>query len=250
MLSWGTVYFSFLTLNDATCKVNQALINISEIYADYAIVAMMIERCVVVFFPLRAIALVNRRFTLILLCVCIIPCWISLVPINIFYFRLIPMIYFFSFTGKVCGLNPAIAYFSWTYSLVNYGIHVVASFILDVVLCVKLLVDRRHRNQLVIANKSSDKGRSSKENSAIVVMLLLSAIKIVLFLPNNGTVLFSYLVDVTSWSPDAFQAYIDIMWFTSTLTSVSHSINFLVYFCRIPSFRNKLVGLFSCIVSQ
>ena len=52
---------------------------VAETYSNYAVVAMMLERCVVVLFPLRAKTVLGLRFTLGLIAACVLPPWAALV---------------------------------------------------------------------------------------------------------------------------------------------------------------------------
>lgn len=244
LLSWGTAYFSLNTKSDLVCMIYQILSIHSETYSDYALVAMMIERCVVVFFPLHAKTLVTRRFTLILLCLCIIPMWATLDP---FIPSSAGVVYGFSawtLIGTTCvSLCDGPNFFMYALNFNQCVIHVVATLILVVVLGTKLLANRRRRRHLV-----GGKGdQSAREYSVIVVMLLLAIINIVVFFPGFIVSMLAIFGDLSSWSAEVFN---NIARLTNEVTCVAHSIHFLVYFCRIPSFRSELVNLLSCCISK
>lgn len=251
LLSWGKAYFSLTTLNDIVCKICQ-LLNVSfEIFSDYAMVAMMIERCFVVFFPLHAKAIMNFRFSFILLCICTFTFWVSVAPIIPFGVGL-QNLGTLTPNGIICsnyydGLNT---YLLWSKTLILYFIHVIASLILVVVLVTKLFVNLRRRRRLFSLQEGSGSEQRGKEYSAIVVMILISSINIISFIPVCITTYISYTVDTSKWSQDAQAKFNNIYLFTLDLRCVSHSINFIVYFCRIPSFRNGLLKLFSCCITN
>lgn len=255
MLSWGTVYFPLVTINDVSCTINQTLDAIFEIFSDYALVAMMLERCIVVFFPLHAKTLVTRRFTIILLCICILPFWLELIPLMPFDFS-VESNNMASLNGKICVIYPyserafLFIYIFWSITLIYYVFHVFATLIFVVILGAKLLVLRRRRNHMILARGGNGGEKSGKENSAIIVMLLLSFINITCFMPFYIVSLIYYTADVSSWSTNVMLTLYNFGRFAGEVICVSKSINFIVFFSRIPSFRAELVNLFSCCISK
>lgn len=211
---------------------------------------MMIERCVVVFFPMHSKALVNARFTVILLCICILPHLVWMVPIM--WIDLGVKVNKRTIVGKVCTFSfsqPFVIYFFWASLFIIYILHLVTIPILVVVLSAKLLAHRRHRSHLIMAREKSKGEQKAKANSALVIMFLLSSINFIFYLPYFILSFFALVVDTSSWSKDALYTLSDIGRFSAEILSVCHSINFLVYFCRVPSFRTELVKLFSCCFS-
>lgn len=247
LLSWGTTFFSFVTINDFICASNLIIWFFLEIYSDYAMVAMMIERCIVVLYPLQAKTIVTRRFTIVLLCICIIPLWLALIPISPFVLG-VQTGSMWSESGLFCGWyqdRPGFLYFLWAYQLIIYTFHVILSGILVVILCTALAFRLQSRRQLTGVAKGGGGGESTREYSAMVIMLMIACINLVIFIPGLVALFISYLVDSSQWSQSALNLLSNFDRFSFSVPCVSHSINFLVYFTRIPTFRSELVNFFS-----
>lgn len=222
---------------------------LGEGYSNYAMVAMMIERCIVVLFPLRSKTLIRRRFTIGLLVVCVLPGWLSLVPVSAFVFGVMSDTTW-SVTGTFCGWHtdrPLFPYFTWAFQLNMFTVHVALSLVLVIVLCAAISFRTRGRRKL-LRDESSDVG--AKENAAIVIMLILGIINLVLFIPALISYVMNYVIDTTGWSREAIGDLGNFGRFTQDAVCIAHAFNFVVYFCRIPSFRSELSGFFSCCLSK
>lgn len=252
MLSWGTTFFSFVTLNDVICAINLIIWFILEIYSDYAMVAMMIERCIVVMFPLRAKTILNPRFTIILISICVVPFWLALLPISPFVLG-VQYGSMWSESGLFCGWysdRAGFFYFLWAYQLIIYTFHVIISGILVVILCTALAYRFRSRRHLIQSDKVISGGESGKEYSTIVIMLIISSINLVIFLPGLVALFVSYLIDSSNWSQGAQNLLANLDRFSFSVPCVAHSFNFLVYFLRIPTFRSEIVNVCSCCFTK
>ena len=64
-----------MTSNDVICAANLIGWELAETYSNYAVVAMMLERCLVVIFQLRAKRVLGLRFTLFLVAACVLLPW-------------------------------------------------------------------------------------------------------------------------------------------------------------------------------
>ena len=208
---------------------------------------MMIERCIVVMFPLSAKSIMSTRFTIILITICVVPLWIALIPISPFILG-VQYGSMWSESGLFCGWysdRPGFLYFLWAYQLIIFTFHVIISGILVVILCTALLYRSRSRRHLIQSDNGISSGESRKEYSAIVIMLIISGINLVIFLPGLVALFVSYLVDSSNWSQGAQNLLANLDRFSFSIPCVAHSLNFLVYFSRIPTFRSEIVNVFS-----
>ena len=173
--SGGTTYFPFVTLSHIVCASTIMIWELFENYSSYAVVAMMIERCIVVIFPIHSIHLVTRRFTVILLCICILPSFLTLIPISAFYLG-VQTNSSSSADGVFCGFvpdRPGFSFFIWDLTI-NRTLHVIITGILVVVLCVAIAYHRRRKRQLIMKQKEEVRGvHAVKEHSTIIIMLLI-----------------------------------------------------------------------------
>ena len=210
---------------------------------------MMIERCIVVLFPLHAITFVNRRFTLILLSICIIPFWLALIPIS-------PLVLgvqtgsMWSESGLFCGWypdRPGFFYFLWAYQLIIFTLHVLMSALLVVILCCAIAYRHRRRRHLI---RRVSSGESRREYSTFVIMIMIACINLIIFIPGLVALFISYLVDSSSWSQSAQHILANFDRFSFSVPCVAHSFNFLVYFSRIPTFRSEIINACSFCFSK
>lgn len=251
MLSWGTAYFPLVTLNDVVCATVLSIWLSLEIISDYAVVAMMIERCVVVFFPLKAKAFVNPRFSIILLCICIVPFWLALVPVSLFILG-VQAGSMWSPSGLFCGWyenRPAFPYFLWAYQLIIFTFHVVVGSVLVVILCVVIVVRQHNRHRLLSRDRGGS-GLSGREYNSIVIMLLVSSINIIMYIPGLVSMLISYLTDSTTWSESAQDMLANISRLILGVPCIAHSFSLFVYICRIPTFRSEMGNVFSFCLAK
>ena len=226
-----------------------------ETLSNYAVAAMMIERCIVVFFPLRAKSIVTRRFTYVLIWTCIIPGWVLVLPLSVFVFE-IQSGSDWSATGMFCGWNsnsPVFNVYLWLYQLTLFTVHVVIVAILVIVLCIVVIYRQKHRlRHLVQTVRSQDRNRVGGEsnNSALIIMLLIAVMNIAVFIPGLLTMWLSFLVDSTTWSSYAQITLANFGRFGYEVPCITHSLNFVVYFFKIPTFRNEVSKLFSFCISK
>ena len=69
MVRWYNI-FSICYVKNVVCASTIMIWDLFELYSSNAVVAMMIERCNVVLFPIHSIHFVTRRFSAMLLCIC------------------------------------------------------------------------------------------------------------------------------------------------------------------------------------
>ena len=244
------MFWQYQRYNDFLCASNFMVWELFECYSNYAVVAMMAERCIVVFFPLQAKIFLTRRFTIALLCLCILPCCVALIPVSAFVLG-IQHDSSWSANGVFCGFysdRPAFPYFLWAYQLIMFTFHVIIAGILVVVLFTAIAYSHSHRRHLIQKNK--DGGNVVKEHSAIVVILLVSCINIVVFIPGLVSMIMNYLVDTSTWSQSAKDSLANFGRFAEGIPCVTHSVNFLVYISRIPTFRAAIGDIFSCCLAK
>ena len=213
---------------------------------------MMIERCIVVFLPLHSKIFISRRFTIMLLCICILPCWVALVPVSAFVLG-VQSDSSWSATGVFCGWyedRPAFPYYLWTYQLIIFTIHVILSGILVVVLCIAITYRHRRRRHLILKDRENTSVEGGREYSAIVIMLLIASINLVIFIPGLISMLMSYLINSSTWSQSAQDTLANFGRFALDIPCIAHSFNFLVYFARIPTFRYAIGDMFSCCFAK
>ena len=249
---FGEFYWPIGTSSDTACTIMMTVWEVCELYSNYAVVAMMIELCVVVFFPLLAKRYITKRFTVGLLCLCVVPVMLTLVPASV----LVTGVQYnsaWSVATTFCGWfedRPAFPYFSWVFQLNMFTIHAVITLILSIVLGVVIAANSRRRFRKLMHMDSDQFTVSTKENSAIAIMLVLAFINMVIFIP--ATILYSmnYVANNKLLSRSSHDMLTKLGRFSEQTQITAHSLNFIVYFFRIPTFRSELSLLFTCILKR
>ena len=122
----------------------------------------------------------------------------------------------------------------------------ILSLLLVIMLSAAIAFRLRLHRKLV--RDSSEVG--GKENAAIAIMLMLAIINLILFIPALISYVMNYVIDTTLWSVAAIDALGNFGRFTQDAVCISHAFNFVVYFCRIPSFRSEISRFFSCCLQS
>ena len=252
LLTFGVLYWPIGTSSNTTCNIMMTVWEVCEIYSNYAVVAMMLERCVVVFFPLHAKRYITKRFTVGLLCLCVLPMLLTLVPASV----LVTGVQYntaWSIAATFCGWfdnRPAFTYFSWVFQLNMFTLHAVITLILSMVLGVVIATNSRRRFRKLLHMDSDQFTVSSKENSAIVIMLVLAFINITIFIP--ATILYSiiYVANNKFLSRSSQDLLSNLGRFSEETQIIAHSLNFVVYFCRIPTFRSEFSSIFAFLLKR
>lgn len=115
LLSGNSYNLRIVTANDVICAANLMGWELAESYSNYAVVAMMLERCVVVFFPLHAKSVLGVGFTLILISACVLPAWAALIVPSAFVLG-VQHDPSWSVLGTWCGWYTDRPLYVWTFS--------------------------------------------------------------------------------------------------------------------------------------
>ena len=224
-----------------------------ECYTNYAVVAMMIERCIIVLFPLQSKHFVNPRFTVTLLCICILPCWVALIPVSAFVLG-VQSGSSWSANGVACGWypdRPAFPYYLWAYQLIMFTFHVIINGLLVVLLSTAIAYHQSRRRHLIQKNRDGgSSGNVIKEHSAIVIMLLVSCFNVIVFIPGLVTMLMNYFIDTSTWSQSAQNSLANFGRFAEEILCITPAVNFLIYLSIIPTFRSAIGKVFSCCLAK
>ena len=148
-------------------------------------------------------------------------------------------------------------YVAWTIELVMLTLHEIISILLMGVLSAAILVNGNRRRRLVrtaAANVIGSSGDScsslAKERGAIVTMTIIALINVFVFLPTFVTTTVNNVIDTSGWSANSVTLLGNLGRFFEDAVCITHSVNFVVYFCRIPSFRKEFANVFSCCVTN
>ena len=139
----------------ATCKLFYLLNELSESLSNYTLVALALERCLIIFFPLRAKRFVCLRFSAMLIAIIVAPAWICAfisVPIIV---ELDTEMQHFSQSGCECEKNQEhslTAAFTVALTVFCYMIHTIMNIILVTIISIKLAHIRYKRKAMIRNN--------------------------------------------------------------------------------------------------
>ena len=154
--------------SDVTCKLFYLLCELTGNLSNYTIVALSIERCLIVFFPLRAKGIVCLRFSVMLIMIIVAPSWLCsfiTVPIIVYLDR---NMQYFSQSGIECDKNNKHSLtptFTVMLTILSYTLHTILNIILVTLISIKLAHIRYKRNAMIRDNLIHITANTCKSNS-------------------------------------------------------------------------------------
>ena len=235
---------NLVTLHSFTCKGMVLVWAISEVYSDYSVTAMTIERLIALYFPLKSKAILTGKFTLIMLLITVLPMWAAIVPF-------IPMVSNIMYnpgtsaTGVHCSRDtshPLYDYYAFAFNAVMNVIHEVLNTFLVMILIagiMKITISRKH----LIQTDNASANVTKIINSAIILMIIL-IINSIVFLPNFAFGFIYYSVKLED--DNAMIIMGNLYRFFADMIVIAHSLNFFVYYWKIPTFRQATKNFICC----
>lgn len=83
-----------------------------------------------------------------------------------------------------------------------------------------------------------------------MTMTTVALINVLVYVPTFITTTMNNVIDTSGWSSDAVNLLGNLGRFFEDAVCIAHAVNFLVYFCRIPTFRAELSNFFSFCLSK
>ena len=155
LLTDGRISVRIARYSDATCKLVYLFNELAENLSNYTIVALAIERCLIIFFPLRAKRFSLLRFSEILIALLVAPAWLSaIISVPIIVILKTNMTQF-SQSGCECEKDEEhslTAAFTVMLTIFTYMLHVVLNIILVTVISIKLSHIRYQRTAMIREN--------------------------------------------------------------------------------------------------
>ena len=216
--------------------------------SDWAIVVFAVERTLAIWYPLRANSWFTAKRAILFNFLVVLPittynCSLTAIVFEVDVSAASP-------SGFVCKAKPEYGMFYnlfwWpnpTFLLMG---HTVIIIIANAFLVYKLYISREERSSLSSAKLTTTGAPSAKEINAAITLLILTGAHIVGHFPSG--VLFQLYYALDALSPANKANYLTLMrvirtWadFTQLTICIPHSTNFIVFFCRMPSFRAQFV---------
>ena len=137
--------------SDATCKLFYLLCELTGNLSNYTIVALAIECCLIVFFPLRAKRFVRLRFSVMLIAIIVAPVWLCSFITVPFIVKLRINMTHYSQSGQECEKDetPLTETFTVALTLLSYSLHTILTIILVTLISIKLAHIRYQRKAMI-----------------------------------------------------------------------------------------------------
>ena len=231
ILSSGEIYLNIYS--DAICKLILCLYIVFLPLSLYGMVAFSIERNFALYFPVEHKYLMTLKKALLLLFLSVGPFWLLMIPLTILV------------TSKLqsniphCGANPTHPFYSlYTVCILLFviALHPPVTAACDVAIILKIWKRKSELHKISNSNATM----TANEMRTILVLLMLSFINVLVFTPNVLTWAGVFMTRRFSEKQEERQLWQSLAEVTTSLTSISHAVNFIVYIVMIPSFRRAI----------
>ena len=248
--STGQYYIYIDKMGSWPCKLSWFNWYLFMALANYCYVEFCIERAIGVCFPLRAKSLLRGKLRLFL--------WLIIVIFPSMFIALFALYVKEKISnsraigGVTCDI-PSTHHLLWEYCvaacLLIYLVHVTATIALNIVILRSLHKASTDRWKLAQRNASGRSSCKAKEANATLTLVVLSGIQVFIYFPAGLSCAgYCFLrfqpLEIRLQFYDEFVELNNALGLFNAMTSISHSINFFVYFFRIPVFRKEILKIF------
>ena len=233
-------FYDLAAKSELACKEIFTGWTVAEIVSNYTLVAMLIEKTIVVLYPLKAKGLFTSKTRTVLYSLTVLPPLLAVSPFNPFVARVLKTKFNKDFDQCYYDTtHPLYEYVFWSTHIFMFGVHEILSFLLSTTLTIALLHQARERTKLIHKQLTD-----TKELGSVITILILGIINFLTFIPVTFLTFFFFLVDSSIFS-DEVNVIIDDTWrITYQAVVIVHAINFLIYFMRIKQFRRVFIHFF------
>jgi hypothetical protein len=234
----GRYAFDFYTHSNATCKFMGFFRRLLEMASAWAIVAFTVERVYIVWFPLKRSRITsNMRLSII------ITIWILTIGLSVH--RIILNHVYIEFGVAICWFNAnpvtQIILFQVDTTIHNY----MPSFLICLSNIAILIGIRRSKKSFDSTNKMVAK-TDSQDGRLVVSLMLVSTLYVILMTPSSlAATYFFYLMGT---GKDVDPILIDSVYYAVTFldqfTLVNYCVNFIIYGCTLPFFKEEVKRIF------
>ncbi|XP_064625388.1 thyrotropin-releasing hormone receptor-like [Lineus longissimus] len=237
-LTDGAVSFNFMSHTGLTCKIQQFVSQYFMCVSAWTIAAFSAERAFVVLHPLKR---VNITATFRRKVICLI--WFSAVTAGIHHLVLMNTI---PGTPVLCyyDAEPTTAAILWLMDTILFCY--APSFLIfvsNILILVAIFKSRKSSGRT-----ARQTHQTSNEGRLLVSLMLVSTLFIIFVLPANTT--FAYLADMQEklTEDEALFLYY-IVKFLTLVAVLNYCINFIIYGCTMPEYRQDVSKIFSGVAN-
>lgn len=231
------VGYYVLSSSNGFCKFHRFFFNVAYTYSGWLVVALAVEKVLVVWFPFRAKTLCNRRNAII--AVCLIP-----IPINgIYLYNL--WAWELKEDGS-CDMVPRWVKFQsevgpWMSGTIYSYVPIALLIILNSALCQKLWAARKTRHSNLGIEKGGLQDRAERKVTITVVVICSAYILLTTPLALFYIILFA-AGEFINPGPELALGEVLILIFGL----LNHAINFFLYVVTSARFRIELAAMLGC----
>ena len=245
----GQLYLYWDQIHDYVCKSRIYWYFVSEGFTYWTIVALSIERVLVLYFPLQTrFQITTTRTKFVLVTIAALSCaqmwsvWITQ--------KISPNKAFKNGIGCVQSTENSRILASYLTFVINYGTTLypsIIAIIISLILLKKVLNLAQERNQLINrdTSKGSELSHSQKEITTCMVVIGIDVLHFLIYFPTqlawSG---YSLLDDIT-----VRLSMLSIARFLSSMNIITHFWNLYVYCFFIKEFRTECYKLICCVNS-
>ena len=220
------------------CKAIYTIWVITEDVSNYTEIALAIERIIAITIPLKSKYFLGMKFSLFLILICTIPPILFTVPLT-FLVVGITNAPGLAITNSICekdASHPLIQEYTILLIIFTYLLHELIGLIVVLVLSYKLIKIARTRlgstRNLELHSSRPEHLILSREFGSSLVIFILTLINFAVFLPTSLLEWIYFYADVEQFGGLAICILDSIC--------IAHSLNFFVYYFRIPSFKQAI----------
>lgn len=241
VLTDGEFAINLVNWNAYTCKGMVFGWVTAEIYSNYAVSAMTIERLIALYFPLKAKAIITKKFSITILVLLLIPPMCALVP-------LIPIVSNIEYepgasaSGQHCSRDkshPLYGYYALTFTIVVHVAHLPLNQLLGFLLLIGIIRSTLSRKKLI-----QDQSNTSKAINTSMIIFMVLVVNTALYFPTCVMSIFYYTIKVED--PELKVALGNWFRFFGDSIVYAHALNYFIYLWRIQTFRRANNALFCC----
>ncbi|ELT93604.1 hypothetical protein CAPTEDRAFT_211298 [Capitella teleta] len=220
------------------CKFHRFFFNVAYTYSGWCVVAMAVEKVIVVWFPFKAKSLCNKRNAVLVVCLMPVPI-IAIYMYNLWAWELTP-------AGE-CDMVPQWVKFQsevgpWLSGTVYSYVPIILLVVLNSLLCQKLWVARKARQSTLGIDKSSPLQDNAERKVTTTVVLVCTAY-ILLTLPLALFYIIMFLAgEFLNPGPQLALGEVLILIFGLS----NHAVNFFLIVLTSARFRRELSDMFCC----
>lgn len=238
-LSLNLIYWDPEFISEWSCRSLDFMLFSFEMITNNVFLALTLERCLVLFWPLRTASLISKRKAMagvllvfvasFLICSCTLAGASNLI-VNASKTYIACTVNYYS-TNFVSELALCMMLLSWI-------VPISLTALLNAMVLLKLFRNRQG------AMKFGAQQSSTKSSEATVTLLVITGIHLVIYIPMGSLHTVPLLMSMAGLSVPKYLSILSIACYP--LLPITHVANFVVYYIRVKGFKENLARVAKC----